>query len=34
MEKPENYYTKLKTDTEAIIPFILSVHSRTNRDRK
>lgn len=34
MDKTENYYTKLKADTEAIIPFIFNVHSRTNRDRK
>lgn len=33
MDKPKNYYTKLKTDTEAIIPFIFNVHCRTNRDR-
>lgn len=34
MDKSENYYTKLKADTETIIPFIFNVHSRTNRDRK
>lgn len=33
-DKPQNDYTKLKTDTEAMIPFLFKSHSRTNPDRK